>query len=375
MIARNESAFIGPCLQGIKSLVDEIVLVDTGSNDRTADIARLFGAQVYPFQWQDDFATARNFGLSKATGRWILSLDADETIAPSDFDSVRALIRGPEKQSTAFAIETRNYCYTVNTLGWQANGGHYPSHEAGLGWFPSTKVRLFPRHANVAFQFPVHERVEPSLRALGISVAPCGVPVHHYGHLNASRNREKALKYYTIGLSKLEEMTDDPGAIRELAVQAAQLEHWPESIDLWQRLLHLRSGYPEALINLSGACWQIGRYDQSLQWARQAVAADGRLKEARLNEALSHMMLGHFTLAQSILETLLKSDGDYLSAQFMLAVVYCATNATGKALSIIEHFKSTPARHALPQALEDIRQRLRKAGLEQAAVSLNAIHL
>ncbi|MDA8140088.1 MAG: glycosyltransferase [Desulfobacteraceae bacterium] len=375
MIARNESKFMGACLLGVKPLIDEIILVDTGSNDRTADIGRLFGAQVFHFQWCDDFSAARNFGLSKATGQWILILDADEAIAPSEFAALRALIRNHEKKSAAFAIETRNYCYTANTLGWMANSGRYPAHEAGLGWFPSTKVRLFRRQDQIQFHFPVHERVEPSLRAAGIAVKPCKVPVHHYGHLNESRNQAKARKYFELGIAKLEAMADDPGAVRELAVQAGQLEKWPEALSLWQQLLRLRPGYPEALINLAGACWQLGQYTQSLEWALRAVAADKGMKEAHFNEALSHMMLAEFPTAQRILEELLKGNKDYVAAQFMLGVVYCASGKMDKGRGVFNHLKTTNARTALPQALEDIGQRLMKAGLAQAAENLKAICL
>ncbi len=71
----------------VKPLVDEMIVVDTGSTDRTKKIARAFGAKVYDFAWTDSFSDARNFSLSKASGEWILVLDADEVISPSDYES------------------------------------------------------------------------------------------------------------------------------------------------------------------------------------------------------------------------------------------------------------------------------------------------
>lgn len=80
MIVKNEEATLGRCLKSVENLVDEIVIVDTGSKDKTKDIAKLFGAKLFDFKWGNDFSAARNFALSKATGQWRLILDADEYI-------------------------------------------------------------------------------------------------------------------------------------------------------------------------------------------------------------------------------------------------------------------------------------------------------
>lgn len=365
MIVRNEAHMLGPCLFGIKPLVDEIIVIDTGSSDRTADVGRLFGAQVHAFEWCDDFAAARNFALSKASGQWILVLDADEAIAPSDFETIRESIRPGESARVAFSIETRNYCHTANAMGWQANDGHYPSHEAGLGWFPSRKVRLFKRHPDICFHFPVHERVEPSLKN-GIGIDACSVPVHHYGHLNELRNQEKARKYYTLGYAKLEAMENDAAAIRELAVQAGQLERWDEAIFLWDRLLSIRSEFAEAMVNMAAAHWQMGRYSQSLAWAQRAVARDPALKEAHLNLALSHLLLGDFPVAQCILGQLLSRQPDYLAAAFMLSIANACLSRTDQAVAIMHRLAQSPAGSALPTAVEDIHRRLLSNGHMQA---------
>ena len=80
MIARNEERVLGDCLASIRPYVDEIILVDTGSTDRTVEIAENFGAKGYHFPWCDDFSAARNVSLSHATGDWVLWMDADDTI-------------------------------------------------------------------------------------------------------------------------------------------------------------------------------------------------------------------------------------------------------------------------------------------------------
>lgn len=80
MIVKNESEHLARCLSSVQAYVDEIVVVDTGSQDDTVAIAQRFGAMLYHFDWCDDFAAARNFSLDKVSGAWVLILDADETL-------------------------------------------------------------------------------------------------------------------------------------------------------------------------------------------------------------------------------------------------------------------------------------------------------
>ncbi len=371
MIVRDEGDQLSRCLNNIKSLVDEIIVIDTGSKDRTKEIGRIYGARVENFKWCQDFARARNYSLQHASGDWVLVLDADETIAASDFDRLRGLMAQHENGQTAFTIETRNYCHVANAVGWQANDGRYGEQEAGLGWFPSCKVRLFRNGAHIRFHFPVHERVEPSLKDKGIAIVTCPVPVHHYGHLNEIRKQEKARDYYQLGYAKLDQMGNDLPAIRELAVQAGQLERWQEAIELWQRLLGIQADFPEALVNLAGAYWNLGRYEESLAWAQKAVRQDGKLKEAHFNMAVSWLMLGNASQAASVLRQTLKQHPNYLAAGFMLAVTFGCLGTTAKATDIYHKLQKTPVGPALPLALQDVQARLQKAGQGSLARNLS----
>ncbi len=80
MIVKNEEKVLRECLNSVKDIVDEMVLVDTGSEDDTVDIAKEFGAKLYEFKWCNDFSFARNFAAEKCSGDWILVLDADEVV-------------------------------------------------------------------------------------------------------------------------------------------------------------------------------------------------------------------------------------------------------------------------------------------------------
>jgi glycosyltransferase involved in cell wall biosynthesis len=106
MIVRNEEDHLGKCLESVRGLFDEIIIVDTGSTDRTKEIAREFGAKVFDFVWIDDFAAARNEALSHATGDYAFWLDADDAVEPGEREKLAALLNGlavPVVRSAAFA--------------------------------------------------------------------------------------------------------------------------------------------------------------------------------------------------------------------------------------------------------------------------------
>ncbi|ASS67231.1 MULTISPECIES: glycosyltransferase family 2 protein [unclassified Paenibacillus] len=89
MIVKNGEATLGRCLESVRSHVDEIIVVDTGSIDRTKQIAQDFGADVFDFQWGDSFAEARNYALSRSSAEWKLILDADEYVVSADWEEIR----------------------------------------------------------------------------------------------------------------------------------------------------------------------------------------------------------------------------------------------------------------------------------------------
>lgn len=106
MIVKNEERLLSRCLASVRALVDEIVVVDTGSSDRTVEIAESFGAQVYHTAWENDFSKARNLSLKHATKDWILVLDADEELRPDDHALVKALTTKP---NTCYLLNQRHY--------------------------------------------------------------------------------------------------------------------------------------------------------------------------------------------------------------------------------------------------------------------------
>lgn len=144
MIARDEEATIGLAIKSAMALVDEIVVVDTGSRDNTRIIAEGYGARVVDFPWRDDFAAARNAALAEAGCEWILVLDADERLQP---------VRPVELQRLLRADKVAGYRLQV----CHPHGS--PQNE------PCERVRLFRNLAVVRYRYPIHEQVTPALEA------------------------------------------------------------------------------------------------------------------------------------------------------------------------------------------------------------------
>ena len=186
MIVKNESKYLRGCLDSVFGAVDEIVIVDTGSNDDTIAIAEEYGAKVFHFPWQNDFSMARNFALEKSTGDWILYLDADERLTPGSIQELRKITSADER--CGYEVTLRS----VDDLGGRPNIMRY--------------VRLFRYLPGVYFRGRVHEQILDSLFALGYSVKPSNIELLHLGYnvnedelkAKARRNLELLLQEYTL---------------------------------------------------------------------------------------------------------------------------------------------------------------------------------
>jgi tetratricopeptide (TPR) repeat protein len=321
MIVKNEEKHLARCLHSVKPVVDEIVIVDTGSTDRTKEIGVAFGAHVADFPWVGDFSKARNFSLSQASCDWILVLDADEILSARDHENLRKLIHSVQTFPAALCIRTRNYTPHLNAVGFQPNTGEYPEEE-GPGWIPSDKVRLFTNDSRIRFSHPVHELVEPALRNLNIAVSTCGIPVHHYGKLQEGKTHEKTRTYSNLSRKKLKKTHRNPVALREFAIQSSHLGRHGEALSLWKEFLKLQPQSAEAHLNIGSACWNLARYAEAADFAQKALRLDPTLKEANFNRAIALLLVGRAEETKSILQEIVAQHPEYPAAQFMLCVAH-----------------------------------------------------
>lgn len=174
MIVRNEAAVLGACLASVREIADELIIVDTGSTDGTVAIASEFEARVIEMPWPGDFSLARNRSLEAASGRWILVLDADETLRPEAQRALRTLTEAPAEAAYKLVQVGSDY------LGMPMR---------------MEIVRLFPNRPDIRFTFPIHEQVDPALARAGVPVLGCGIELQHSGYDSPEKSAAKRAQY------------------------------------------------------------------------------------------------------------------------------------------------------------------------------------
>jgi tetratricopeptide (TPR) repeat protein len=164
MIVKNEAQRLARCLTSVQLHVDEIIVVDTGSTDNTPEIARQFGAKVDSFVWCDDFAAARNYSLSLASGKWILILDADEELVVDLEQWKQRLAESPE--TIAYGIERQDLYETDEIIG-------------------GTHLRLYRKLPNLDYQGCYHEQLQLDDGSRLSTQFLVGIKILHHGNSDA----------------------------------------------------------------------------------------------------------------------------------------------------------------------------------------------
>ena len=195
VIARNEERFIADCIDSARPHVDEVIVVDTGSTDRTREIAREHGARVESFDWCDDFAAARNAAIDHATSDWIIMLDADERLDPSSGPALRAVIAAapPGTHSISPVIESRQ----LDSLSSASTTINVP--------------RLFPRRPDIRFVGAIHEIVTylPDPAGTILAAAP-QLRIIHFGYdVGIYKDRDKDARNIALLEKAIEKNPDD----------------------------------------------------------------------------------------------------------------------------------------------------------------------
>jgi len=248
MIVRDEEAVLGRCLASAAPVVDEIVIVDTGSVDGTKEIAAAYGARIFDFEWVDDFAAARNFAFDQATGDLLMWMDADDVLPDAE-----------REKFAAFKTRIPDHADAVLMPYWLAFDA------AGRPTAATRRCRLVRRGKGFRWYGRVHEYLDIT----GARAAAVDIGIAH--HRTARDHSDRNLRIY-------ERIATETGGLkgRDLYYYANELAdtgRYKEAADAYRTFLTEPAGYREdkvtAALRLSDCCRRLndpaGRIDALLR--------------------------------------------------------------------------------------------------------------
>ncbi len=220
VIARDEEKNLPHCLESVRGIFDEIVVVDTGSVDCTREVAREYGAEVFEFAWIDDFAAARNAALGHATGDYAFWLDADDVIEPGQRAALRMLLDGLRSGDEA-AYVVRCACD--------------PGSDGSGGSTVVDHIRLFPLRPDVRWSYRVHEQILPALRRAGVPVRWTDLVVRHTGYADVALRARKLDRDARILMEELADRPEEPFVLFNLGAIAIERKDWGGALGYLER--------------------------------------------------------------------------------------------------------------------------------------------
>jgi tetratricopeptide (TPR) repeat protein len=301
LIVRDEERNRPDCLASARDLVDEVVVIDTGSVDRTREVATALGARVFEFPWRDDFAAARNESIRRATGDWVFRPDAADRL---DATAREELLRLFAALAEPAGYEMKCRCVAVRPGGSETVVDH---------------VRLFPNDPRPEWRYRVHEQFLPSIRAAGLPVRWADVTITHVGYTDPTVRRRKLDRDLRLLRREDAERPDDPFTLFNLGGVYSEPGQPAVALPLLRRSL-TRSDPRDSIVRKLYAL--IAEGEQALGRPGEALAAcaAGRAvypddAELLFVEALCHRDAGANGRAEECLRRLISgSDGPHFGS-------------------------------------------------------------
>ncbi|NJN37500.1 MAG: tetratricopeptide repeat protein [Acaryochloridaceae cyanobacterium CSU_3_4] len=325
MIVKNEAANLSRCLQSVVDIVDEQIIVDTGSTDETIAIAQSFAAQIYKYDWQDDFAAARNYGLQYVQSDWVLVLDADEILVPGIIPQLQRVMQEPNTLAVTLLRQ-----------------------EVGAQQSPySLLCRLFRRHPQMVFKRPYHEVIDESVLAIQaqdphwqVGYLP-EVAIEHLGYQrDAIATRNKHQRARRIMAAALAQDPTDAYLCSKLGALYGEMGEVEEGLVLLEQGLRLKP--TEAAIvyelhyHLGHTYGRLGQVQSALQHYQQAVSQDlpDCLKIGAYNNWANLLkQLGHLDQACQLYKHLIACQPDLAMGYYNLGLTLREKGDLGGAIS------------------------------------------
>lgn len=276
MIVKNEEKQLENCLSSVVEYVDEIVVVDTGSEDGTVQVASKYTDKVYSFNWVNDFSAARNFSIQKATSDYILILDADEFL--TEGQDLKRIIAG---KAECFLFKIKNYL---------SNGGSYTHHA----------YRMFKKGTGLRYEGRLHEHlnIEKFPEVLTREVP---VTIHHEGYKEGSlKEKDKKIRNFKI---IEQESKENPNAYTFYNLGRAQFDlgYYDKAQQNFKKSYQMdnnKSYVPDLLNKMSLSLLELNRYEEGLKIISNALTLFPNQSQLWLTKGLLYLEAGYLNDAE-----------------------------------------------------------------------------
>jgi glycosyltransferase involved in cell wall biosynthesis len=310
MIVKDEERFLEGCIESVKEIVDEIVIVDTGSKDRTKEIAKKFDANVFDFEWKEDFSAARNFSIDKATSNWVLVLDADELLDDKGKKEILKLVNNRQhclKDVIGFKMDQRTYrpkdgVEPARTTDAKEISRVYDSFES------SKTVRLFKNHPKIRYRNRVHELVEQPIRDAKGEIVDTGIVVHHFSMMRGKRQQEKARMYTDLIWKQLQQQPENPRYNHQAALAFIAAGRKDLAMKYLTRTLKFDPDYKGILADMAKLYLEAGQTEKAIRFFNFAIAKDKSDVSSMNNLAVIYMHMQKYPIAKQLLEKAMQKE-------------------------------------------------------------------
>ncbi len=292
MIVKNEENMLEQCIESFREAVDEIIIVDTGSTDRTVEIAKNYNIDLYHHEWKDDFSEARNFSISKTTGDWVMIIDADEQLEREDITRVRALKWQDDFEALCFGV----YSALPGDVGSTNFGKHY-------------SPRFFRKKPYFYYYGIVHNILNIPGKA-GVT----NIRMYHLGYdLDPDKMDKKFERSIKLLLKQVQEKPDDPFTLMNTAQMYLSRNYYDEAEEYAKRcvdILEKETSDQEHLLlmglyQLSLIYMRRQEYEKCEDFANRALARKDNYIDAMLSIGWCYFVRKKYDQAVEILERFL----------------------------------------------------------------------
>lgn len=330
LIAKDEEKNIANCIRSVRGIVDEIVVVDTGSADNTVPIAESLGATVYEYPWDDNFSNARNFAVGHAQSAWLLLLDADEQVDPKGLDTIVSFINTTEKDGAYFRV--RNYIGSYSPQ-------DYTLHNA---------LRLLRNNGKYRYEGAIHEQIVCDDRKDYVNrFETLSVILNHFGYLDdAIAEKKKRERNIPILKRELEKNPDDFFAQYYLGNEYLALNRLEQALNYYlqsyQNAQKHHMMFAHLYLRMITSLAALGRFGKSLNLIEEALGVFPLCTDFEFVRAIIFFRTRRYTLAIKSLNRCLEMGVPPAPFEFMEGCgTYRAADMLGDIYAMLEDYEAS----------------------------------